>query len=129
MDKHTFIDAIKADFKSSGYIKKGNYWHKKPGNGLIYSVMVSGSQWNKNDYYIEMGITEFSENNPFPTEMNWTLFKRCVFDGRQTNLLPDEAIVEIRSFFNTVKSISELRALLHSDRVRKVWNRWVLFCD
>ena len=127
--KLTFTEMVKPEFQRLGYVKRGNYWHKSPGNGLIYSVMVSGSQWNQNDYYVEMGITVFDGDHPFPTQLHWTLFLRCVSDGKQMNLLPDEAITQIGKFFRSVQSIPALQTLLHSDRAIRVLNRWTLSDD
>ena len=55
MNKNDFLLAVHEYLKAFGYRKNKSYWFLSNGE-LVYCVYVQSSQWDANDYYVEVGI-------------------------------------------------------------------------
>ncbi len=126
MDKELFIQTLKPMMKDLGFRKKGAYWHRNKNDQVTQSIFVQGSQWSTSDYYVEMGVSFYKADEPFPTQLHWDLQKRCLCGDKQMNLTPEEAINEMNKFFDMLSSAEELRKMIASDAVVKVGTYWYL---
>ncbi len=70
MTKTEFIAELKPVLKEMGYRKTNHYWHRACGD-LIACVFVQGSNWDTNDYYVEVGWALPDENRMKPTLLYW----------------------------------------------------------
>lgn len=61
--------------RARGYRKKGAYWFKDQPQ-FTFCVNVLGSQWDTNDYYIEMGFAA-PDSGKYPTCLHWSVRSRC----------------------------------------------------
>lgn len=123
MNKSEFIDAIKPALKNDGYRKKGSYWYKHK-EQIILCINVQGSQWDTNDYYVEIGIAMFEDVcYLFPTLMLWRIRHRCVGRSGELNIEPDELFREIKKH-HTVCEKSDLPQYLSLRNAKRVVNQF-----
>ena len=101
MEKNECIEQLKHRLKELGYNKKKNYWYKKE-NDILHCVCVLSSQWNKNDYYIEIGISKVLIGGKCPTIGNWDMRMPCL-NERGQNQNPELTVV-----FNSLKDLEEI---------------------
>jgi hypothetical protein len=57
MDRNEFSKKLGTYLKTNGFKKKGNYWFKLS-LGSVFCVNLQSSQWDKTDYYVNIGFTE-----------------------------------------------------------------------
>ena len=62
MVKQEFLAAIREPLKAEGYRKKGFYWYKTV-NDLVFCLNLQGSQWDKDDYYFQVGAALHKDNH------------------------------------------------------------------
>lgn len=84
MNKEDFIQEIRSPLKALGFRKNGQYWYKTY-NDLLLCINVQGSQWDKNDYYVEIGAALANSGRKFPTLLYWEFCHRCVDHGQKIN--------------------------------------------
>ncbi len=63
MTKTEFIDHIKPLLKQLGFRKNGCYWHRDAGQ-IIQCIFVQGSQWDAENYYVEVGWAHWGMKKP-----------------------------------------------------------------
>lgn len=58
MDKETLISEITPQLKAMGYKKRNSTWIKQsdPEAELFVVLNIQGSQYDKNDYYVNLGV-------------------------------------------------------------------------
>ena len=76
MNKNDFLLAVHEYLKAFGYRKNKSYWFLSNGE-LVYCVYVQSSQWDANDYYVEVGIAIEEIVGPKPSVTRWYVRKRC----------------------------------------------------
>ncbi len=97
MNKNDCIDELRQCLKGLGYNKNGNYWYRRE-NDIQHCVCVIGSQWNKTDYYVEIGIAMLSSAGKCPTIGNWDLRSPCWNDeGQNQNPEPADVLRTINT--------------------------------
>ena len=62
--------AIKPILKSEGYKKHQNYWYRTV-DEYLYCINVQGSSWNKDAYYINIGVAQNDATCPTPSLLKW----------------------------------------------------------
>lgn len=107
MTKNEFIEAIRSPLKKEGFRKVGQYWYKR-NNDIIYCINVQGSQWDRNDYYFEIGVAEHKENCTTPTLLHWLSCHRCEGNSGERNVLPSEALKCVSNTFRDINCLAEL---------------------
>ena len=124
MNKNEFIEAIKPYLKEKQYKKRGLYWYKRM-EGLILCINVEGSQWDKNDYYVNIGIAMFDSADccPFPTLLHWRIVHRCFGKAGQLHIEPQELYTEIQKHLS-IQDASELPKYLDERMAVQVVNQF-----
>ncbi len=123
MKKSEFIDAIKPVLKNDGYRKKGSYWYQQNGE-LLLCINVQGSQWDKNDYYVNIGIAMFDSGDYylFPTLLHWKIVHRCFGRTGQLNIEPHELFTEVEKHLS-ISNTSDLPQYLKERNASQVANQ------
>ena len=103
MTKSECISALKLPLKNLGYRKKGGYWYREE-NDIVHCVCVLGSQWNSEDYYIEMGIAIPNKVGHAPSLGNWRVRKICS-DSTGNNVN-----VDLEIFYSNLKKLCEIHS-------------------
>ena len=119
MKKTEFIDQIGLCLKEQGFKNKGSYWHKAVDKHLC-CVYVQGSQWDKEDYYVEIGFSDPIENGKCPTLLHWTCSHRCMGKNGDKNILPEDLLAEMGRIFDKVRTSEELVSFLEESKAVKV---------
>lgn len=123
MNKLEFINAVKPVLKQDNYIKKGSYWYKHK-EQIILCVNVQGSQWDVNDYYVEIGIAFCGDNcSQCPTLLNWEIRHRCTGNLGERNIEPNELFREIKDHHNICK-LSDIPQYLSLRNACRVVNQF-----
>ena len=123
MDKQTFICALKEQLKKDGFRKQRNYWYKKE-QDLCYCIFVQGSQWDKNDYYVEIGI-DFRREKEFPTVLDWSVRQRCRDqDGKEQNISPSDLSRCMTYLFGKIKSPGDFYEFARKHQVVEAINQF-----
>lgn len=124
MSKKTFMFAIKAPLREFGYAKYGNYWYKTCGD-ILRCIYVQGSQWDKDNYYVELGVSKADSSNLKPTVLHWIFRHRCIGkSGNEINILPQELFQCMDDTFSDVTSVAQIPQYLAKRNAVKVVNQY-----
>lgn len=107
LNKEKFLSDTAVILKQRNYKKRKNYWYLTV-RDIIFCVNVQGSCWDKNDYYVNIGVKEHAGDMPYPTELHWTWDHRC-FDknGNQVNISIEALIDCMDKYFNDYISMGK----------------------
>lgn len=122
MKKVDFIAEIKPVLKKYGFRKKGNYWYRDDETALV-CVCVQGSQWNRDDYYVEIGISDYT-TVVAPTITQWYCRHRCCGRNGEINITPQELLNSIIDLDSAIKEIGDVDIYLISKNAVKVVNQY-----
>lgn len=123
MDKHTFISEISKPLKELGYRKRTNYWYKTA-NELIFCINVQGSQWDKDNYYVEIGVAKYEEEKKCPTILYWFCRHRCIGKNRDVNIEPEDLMRDLIILHNSISIWDDLLLFLDRCDAKKVVNQY-----
>ena len=107
MVKSEFITAIKPELKKRGYRKNGMYWYKRC-NGFTCCINLQTSNWDSDNYYINVGLSLDDSPTCKPTQLNWYCRHRIVGISASQNLLPEELLSYLDQTFGQIHSRSEI---------------------
>ena len=119
MDKTAFISEITPVLRGMNYRKNRNYWYRFR-DGYTECINVEGSQWDKNNYFIEIGFALPDPQKKFPTLLEWYARHMVIGKGGQYNILPEELYREMEEIFGAATSVGdfpEIFAKYHGKRV------------
>lgn len=119
MNKTEFLLTIKSILKEQAFHKKGNYWYRQTDSFLL-CIYVQGSQWNKNDYYVEIGTAQSCVDSPTPTITQWYCRHRCYGQNGELNILPIELFDCIDDLLTSIKKMGDVETYLFSKNAVKV---------
>ena len=124
MNKSEFVSEIKPILKKLDYKKNNTYWYKYH-EDYIECICVCGSQWDMNDYFIEVGYSTF-ENGKYPTLLNW--YCRYMLEGQsgQYNISPIEFFNGTQSFFDSISSKKDIDCFIKNSTAIKVGNQFII---
>ena len=107
LNKEKFLSDTAVILKQRNYKKRTNSWYLTV-RDIIFCVNVQGSCWDKNDYYVNIGVKEHAGDMPYPTELHWTWDHRC-FDknGNQVNISIEALIDCMDKYFNDYISMGK----------------------
>lgn len=124
MVKNEFISEICAKMRELGYKKRGNYWYKAQ-KDLLLCINVQGSQWNKDNYYVEIGASIIHHDLKNPTVLGWYFRHRCKGqDGKELNILPRDFFQCIENTFSNLTSADQLPQYLAAKNAQKIVNQY-----
>ena len=125
MVKTEFIQAVKLPLKERGFRKKGQYWYKTQGAWII-CYNVQGSQWDSNNYYVNLGAIPVESNDPTPPNYRWKLFMRCR-NPKQTCPDPMDTIEDLDRVFGPLETLEQLPDFLEKHPVTTVGEQYFLY--
>ena len=111
MYKNEFIYTVKPELKKRGYRKNGMYWYKRC-DGFTCCIFLQTSNWDSNNYYIEVGLSMDDSPSCRPTQLNWYCRHRLVGVSASQNLLPEELFSYLDHTFEQIHTASEIRDFL-----------------
>lgn len=114
MNREEFITALKPVLKERGYKKKRHYWYLA-NNDLMYCIAVLGSQWSKDNYYVEIGISIPNDVGQTPTLVNWHIRKRCADTNGEKINISVHGLIEEMNLFSQIKDLHSLEAYLKKE--------------
>ena len=125
MVKTEFIQAVKLPLKERGFRKKGQYWYKTQGEWII-CYNVQGSQWDTDNYYVNLGAIPVSDDDPTPPNYRWKLFMRCR-NPKQTNPDPEDTLGDLERVFGSMETIAQLPGFLQKHPTTTVGTQFFLY--
>ena len=123
MVKHTFISEISKPLKELGYRKCTNYWYRTA-NDLIFCINVQGSQWDKDDYYVEIGISFRDDSIRNPSLLRWYCRHRCCGINGEKNMEPGEFLLYVSKMFDNIRSNDDVEELLIKQHATKIVSQY-----
>ena len=101
MNKNDFLLAVHEYLKAFGYRKNKSYWFLSNGE-LVYCVYVQSSQWDANDYYVEVGIAIEEIVGPKPSVTRWHVRKRCEDESQNDRNISLSVLKQAIDFFSDI---------------------------
>lgn len=99
MNKIDLIQLLDHALKYRGYKRRGNYWFLTQ-NGIIFCINIQNSQWDKNTYYVNIGVAKEEQACNYPTILNWTWRHRCHGKSGEVNLSMQEIMTSVDVYFS-----------------------------
>lgn len=119
MDKQSFILQIKPILKELNYKKKDNYWYKRVDNHIC-CINVQGSQWDKKDYYVEIGFSFYAEECKTPRLLQWHCRHRCKGASGEKNISASDLLLAMKNTFEEVSVTEQITTFLQKHKAVKV---------
>lgn len=119
MDKTAFLNEIKHPLKMMGYRKNKNYWYKS-NKDFLYCINVQGSQWDTDDYYVEIGIAFQTSPKDNPTLLQWHCRHRCKGENGEKNILPAELFATLAAISEKITSLNDIEAIMIESNATKI---------
>ena len=107
MNKNDFLLAVHEYLKAFGYRKNKSYWFLSNGE-LVYCVYVQSSQWDANDYYVEVGIAIEEIVGPKPSVTRWYVRKRCEDESQNDRNISLSVLKQAIDFFSDLFAVLSL---------------------
>lgn len=123
MDKQTFLGEIAHKLKMLGYKKNKHYWYRE-NKGYLLCVNLQGSQWNKDDYYVEFGVAFLDSNVKYPTILQWFCRHRCMGKNGSKNITPEELLSFLEYVQENYPNCAEVTDYLIKMSSAKVSNQY-----
>ena len=111
MNKNDFLLAVHEYLKAFGYRKNKSYWFLSNGE-LVYCVYVQSSQWDANDYYVEVGIAIEEIVGPKPSVTRWYVRKRCEDESQNDRNISLSVLKQAIDFFSDILTVNDLTLYL-----------------
>ncbi len=124
MNKQEFISAADSELKALGYRRNRNYWYKASLNFLI-CLNIQGSQWDKNDYYVEIGLSSLREEQKFPPILDWDIRHRCTGVNGERNISPEDFMTELRNLCSQLNTVNSLTELIEKSNAVRIVNQYL----
>lgn len=103
ISKEQLIECFKSFFKQYKFKKTGTNWRKSTGE-LIFVLNIQGSQWSKEDYYINVGIyIKALGEDQNPAEYKCHIRSRIDESNKSCNLLCNEILEWFETYGTTQK--------------------------
>ena len=106
-DKKDFIIKCKEHFKTKGFIRKGTTWSKHK-DDLILCFNIQTSQWDSNDFYLNVGIVvKGIDEKPQTTLGKWHVHQRI----NDLDKSSEDVLREVDLWFSSNGNVDKLRHL------------------
>ena len=122
MIKKEFILGLTKRLLAYKYIRKGNYWYCIE-NDIIRCINIQVSQWDQNDYFVEIGIAN-NNNNQMPKLLQWIFRYHCIGVNGQMCPSVDEVIVMIEQVLSPLHCMNDVLQQLNELETVKVGNQF-----
>lgn len=112
LGKQAFIQVLSDELKVIGFRRNGQYWYMT-GARWYYCVNVQGSQWCKDDYYVNIGVADRNTNYKNPSILHWKWVHRCTNEfGQETNIGVCDVVKSATSLFREF-SVAEQESVFY----------------
>ena len=128
MNKNDFLLAVHEYLKAFGYRKNKSYWFLSNGE-LVYCVYVQSSQWDANDYYVEVGIAIEEIVGPKPSVTRWHVRKRCEDESQNDRNISLSVLKQAIDFFSDIHTVNDLTLYLERTPHTLVGLQYELFSN
>jgi len=128
MNKNDFLLAVHEYLKAFGYRKNKSYWFLSNGE-LVYCVYVQSSQWDANDYYVEVGIAIEEIVGPKPSVTRWHVRKRCEDESQNDRNISLSVLKQAIDFFSDILTVNDLTLYLERTPHTLVGLQYELFSN
>ena len=128
MNKNDFLLAVHEYLKALGYRKNKRYWFLSNGE-LVYCVYVQSSQWDANDYYVEVGIAIEEIVGPKPSVTRWHVRKRCEDESQNDRNISLSVLKQAIDFFSDILTVNDLTLYLERTPHTLVGLQYELFSN
>ena len=119
MNKGDAIKYLKSAMKSHGYKTQGKYWWKE-GEDVVLFCGVQGSQWDKDDYYFNIGIMKKSHvTKSCHPDYEWDLWARYP----EKDMQPDahDIVPFVLNIHNKMDSIEKINVFLTEKKEGEIY--------
>lgn len=123
MNKTLFISVVTPVLREMGFKKNKNYWYRYC-KEYIECINVQGSQWDKNDYLVEIGFAQTNLPQKFPTILYWHCRHSVFGVAGQYNILPQELFDKLKIVFDSISSKEDLTEYLIKQNAIKVGTQY-----
>lgn len=107
MTKNEFTSTIAVELKREGFLKKGTYWYREK-KDYLECFWIQGSQWEKDDYYVEIGFADKLPNRRYPSYLHWFAAHRCKRNNCEINLALHDVLSECSMFFKNFSTKTDV---------------------
>ena len=122
--KTEMISNLTIALKEKGFRKKRAYWYKGLEEYLV-CVNVQGSQWDSNNYYINIGMAK-KQDEKEPTLLEWIWRHRCKGTEGELNISLDEVILCIEKYVSDFQLDNDISAFLKRNNATIVGQQYWL---
>lgn len=126
MIKSDAIKSLKTSMKENGYKTQGNYWYKESFD-VIHFAAIQGSQWDTNDFYVNIGIMKKSHvTKKCHPDYEWDIWFR--FQEKDMQPEPNNILHFILESHRKMSSVSTIDSLFRDGEIpqtyfRSYWDR------
>ena len=124
MNKQEFISTVDSELKVLGYKRNRNYWYKENLNYLI-CLNIQGSQWDKNDYYVEIGLSSLGEKRKFLPILDWDIRHRCTGTKGELNISPEDLMTELQNLCSQLNNVNSLTEFIEKSNAVRIANQYL----
>ncbi len=124
MNKQEFISTVDSELKALGYKRNRNYWYKANLNCLI-CMNIQGSQWDKNDYYVEIGLSSLGEERKFLPILDWDIRHRCTGINGELNISPEDLMTELQNLCSQLNNVNSLTEFIEKSNAVRIANQYL----
>lgn len=86
----------------------------------ICCINVQGSQWDKNDYYVEIGFSFYAEECKTPRLLQWYCRHRCKGASGEKNISASDLLLAMKNTFEEVSVTEQITTFLQKHKAVKV---------
>ncbi len=123
INKKQIILEAKEKLKQLGFRKNKNYWYRYD-NEWICCFCIQGSQWDRENYYINIGMAKRCESGYFPTELNWLWRHRCRVDNEELNIPLVAALEQLEEYYKNFCIDKDMNRFLKENNAKWVVQLW-----
>lgn len=95
----------------------------------VYCVYVQSSQWDANDYYVEVGIAIEEIVGPKPSVTRWYVRKRCEDESQNDRNISLSVLKQAIDFFSDIHTVNDLTLYLERTPHTLVGLQYELFSN
>lgn len=126
MTKKEFVSQITPLLASLNYQRKNSYWYKYH-NNLIYCIAVCGSQWDRGDYYVEIGVTSLTDCTfKKPSLLKWNIRYRCVDEDCNDKNIDITIFSKWIKYFQQITTVEQMEKFAQQHKVVQLSNQTIV---
>lgn len=122
MIKSEVIKSLKTLLKNNGYRTQGAYWFKES-NDVIQFVNIQGSLWDKNNFYVNLGIMKKSHvTKKCHPDYEWDIWFRYPENDMQPE--PDNIVSFVFKCHRQMNSVKAINLIYNEGKLPKYYFKY-----